>query len=307
MKIINKILIVMTIAFMQFSCDEGEVFTGAPDSSKLQFETLQGTIATSENSVVSGQQFPITVSIPQSFDVDVNIEVIAFLSNINKRTRRTFTILAGETSVDGIMTAPSGDQGSVILPFSQELTVYMSAINSKPAITSDGVAPLGFAGKQYTITSNTLTLDYGDSVFGGVNSNRLAIRLDWANPPANSNPVFNNLNLRLKLDGNVITVFPNAQTTMPIHGTTTSSARYESLNFLSTAIDGTYTVEIFAAKLTSSTSPVDVPYRFTVRFPDESVRTFSGTLLGMTVGTAATAIPKLQIVKIGALYTVTTI
>ena len=298
MKTLNKFIIILTLAFLQFSCSEGEVFTGVPDPAKLQFESLPATISTSESSVVSSQPFPITLSIaPKTFDVDVSIEVTAFLPNINKRARKTFIIKAGDMSVDGSMTSPSADQGSVILPFNQELKLYMSAINSKPPITVEGIAPFGFAGKQYTISSNVISMDYGDSGFGGANSNRLAIRFDFANPPFNGNPFFNNLNLRVKRDGVVITIAGNGQTTMPIYGTTISSSRYEAINFLSNALDGTYTLEVFAAQLTSATDPVDVPYRFTVRFPDESLRTFGGTLTGLTVGTAATAVPKLQIVK----------
>ena len=310
MKTINRFLIVLTFSILLFSCQQDDVFTGAPDPATVQFETLPGTVSTSETRVVSSQEFPVTVDIaPKTFDVDVVIEVTAFLTNINKRARRTFTIKAGQTSVTGKMVAPSGDQGSVVLPFNQELKLYLSAINTAPLVTSDGVAPLGFEGKQYTMGSNVLSLDYGDSTFGGVNANRCAIRFDWANPPVGGNPVNNNLNLRLKRDGVVTTVSPNSSTSSPIYGTTVSTSRYEAINFLSIAPDGTYTLEVFAAKLTSATDPVDVPFRFTVRFPNESVRTFGGILPGLTVGTAATAIPKLQVVKStdadGAHYDVT--
>jgi hypothetical protein len=297
MKVFFNLLAALSFSLFLFSCEQDDRFTGAPDPSKVNFVELPATISTTEANVVSGQQFPVTLDIaPQSFDVDVNIEVTSFLPNINKRTRKTFTIKAGETTVSGKMNAPSGDQGAT-LPFSQNMNLYMSAITTAPKITNDGVEPVGFAGKQYTITSNNVVLDYGDTSFGGVNSNRCVVRLDWKNPPGGGNPFNNNLNIRLKRDGNVVTVANANQTTQPIHGSTTSTSRYENLNFLSSAPDGTYVIEVFAAKLTSSTDPVDVPFRFTVRFPNEDVRAYRGVLPSMTVGAATNAVPVFQIIK----------
>jgi hypothetical protein len=298
MKKINILFVVLMLSILQYSCEKDDVFTGAPDPSILDFVTLTGAITTPENAVVSGQSFPITIDIaPQTFDVDVNIEVTSFLPNINKRTRKTFTIKAGDTTVDGKMNAPSGDQASTVLPFNQNMEVYMSAINSTPVADENGQAPLGFAGKQYTIQSNKLNLDYGDSAFGGINSNRCSIRFDWKNPPGGGNPAANNLNLVLKKNGSVVVVSPNSQTTQPVHGTTVSTSRYEAINFLSTADEGTYVFEIFAQKLISTPNPSDVPFRFTVRFPDERVQTFSSVINGISVGAAATSVPKFQVVK----------
>ncbi|MBS1535861.1 MAG: hypothetical protein JST78_12345 [Bacteroidetes bacterium] len=295
MKVFFNSLAALSFSLLLFSCEQDDRFSGAPDPSKVNFVELPATISTTEINVVSGQQFPITLDIsPQTFDVDVNIEVISFLPNINKRARKTFTIKAGETTVSGKMNAPSGDQGAT-LPFTQNMNLYMSAITTAPKITSDGVEPIGFAGKQYSISSNTVVLGYGDSAFGGVNSNRCAVRFDWKNPPGGGNPFSNNLNIRLKRDGNVVTVA--TQSTQPINGTTTSTSRYESLNFLSSAPDGTYVVEAFAAKLTSTPDPIDVPIRFTVRYPNEDVKTFASVLTGLTVGTASDARPVFQIIK----------
>jgi len=62
----------------------------------------------------------------------------------------------------------------------------------------------------------------------------------------------------------------------------------------------TYTIEAYAVRLGGSTNPpapVDLPYKFTIRFPDETTKVFSSIFNGLTIGTATTAIPKLQIVK----------
>ncbi len=295
MKKLN-ILLIFAFSLLQISCEEDDVFTGQPDPAVLEFITLTGSVASTDDAVVSAQPFSVTVTIPQTFDVDVNVEVTAFLPNINKRSRKVFTIEAGETSIEGKMNAPGADQGQTTLPFNQNMEVYLSAITTTPVITADGLVPSGFAGKQYRITSNKLNLDYGDSAFGGVNANRLSVRLDWKNPAGGGIPNNNNLNIVLKRDGVVTAVSPSSQTTLPIHGTTVSTGRYEFVNFLSTAIDGTYVFEVFAQKLVSP-GPIDIPFRFTVRFPDETVKTFSRIWTGVNVGTAATAVPKFQVIK----------
>lgn len=40
-----------------------------------------------------------------------------------------------------------------------------------------------------------------------------------------------------------------------------------------------------------------MPYKFSIRFPDETSKVYSGVLPGLTIGSAANAVPKLQIVK----------
>jgi hypothetical protein len=84
-----------------------------------------------------------------------------------------------------------------------------------------------------------------------------------------------------KEDGSNVTISPNSQTTQPIYGTRTSATAVESLNFNNTGIDNTYIIYLYAAKLI--TSPSDLNYRLTVRFPDEKVRVLAGTLSQITV------------------------
>lgn len=286
---IQKIYILLTaLSFGLFSCSEGDVFTGSPVGTNVQFETLQGAISTSESDVVSGQSFPLTITLPQSFPVDVVVEATALITNSTKKTRKTFLIKANQTTVDVMMTAPGGDATST-LPFNLGVQVYLSAINTAASIDY----PFGFAGKQYSLTSNVIDLGYGDSTFLAVNPNKLGVKLDFPGPYTGSTP--NNLNLRVKRDGIVITVAGNSQTTAPVYGTTTASGRYEPININASAPDGEYTLEVFAAKLT--TDPSDVPYRFVIRFPDETTKVIAGILPGLTVTPAAGAIPKLKIVK----------
>ena len=62
----------------------------------------------------------------------------------------------------------------------------------------------------------------------------------------------------------------------------------------------TYVIEVFAKTIggnSTSAPAVDMPYKFSIRFPNETSKVFSGVLPGLTIGSAATAIPKVQIVK----------
>jgi len=62
----------------------------------------------------------------------------------------------------------------------------------------------------------------------------------------------------------------------------------------------TYTIEAYAVRLGGSTNPpapVDLPYKFSIRFPDETTKVYSSVFSSLSIGTATTAIQKLQIVK----------
>ena len=191
------------------------------------------------------------------------------------------------------VTAPSS--GTYNIPYKKYTAqVFLTAINTAP-----NVVPAGFVGKLYTMTSNKLVLDYGDSLNGipAANAGRLGIRFDSEGPyGANAN----NLDLVFLKNGLAITPASDfgaaSQTTRPYFGTRTNTGREENININSTVADNaTYTINIFAKNLILS--PVNMPYRFMVRFPDEKVRVYAGVLNGLTVGTPATAIPVLQIIK----------
>lgn len=394
-----KFLGVILGFFILASCSKGEVFTGSPVDSNVEFTTLVGTITTTETDVVANQAFPVTISIgAMTFPMDVSVEAIAFLPNSNKRARKAFIIPAGESSVTSTMIAPSGD-AVCTLPFNLDMKLYLSAITTAPDVT-----PKGFVGKQYSIVSDTLYLGYGDTSIPGVNSKRLGVRFDFEGPYSGAGTNFNNLNIVLKKNGSLITsqstmqgVSPLASTTRPLFGTLTNAGRYESLFFLDTnqagslscasaadyaaglytvktpnsnvqsndkphgfkvgdvvsinsvagtsvtmpitveitavpdaytykfvyttaalfatyvsptttyAVDmssyastDTYVIEVFAKTIggnSTSAPAVDMPYKFSIRFPNETSKVFSGVLPGLTIGSAATAIPKVQIVK----------
>jgi len=302
MKILNKIFALLLLSVCVMSCDdEGEVFSGSPAGTNVKFETIVATVATSETNVVAGQSFPITLTIPNAFPVDVSIEVVAFLPNSNKRSRKYVIIKAGETQKEDTMNAPNADTGA-ILPFNLTVNLYLNAIAN-----AFGEEIRGFSGVQYSLTSNVIELGYGDSSIVTANSNRFGVRLDWPGPYGTGTNV-NDLNIRvIRADNSVVTVATPTATTQPIHGSpfyATSSvpsqfnsqfARYETVNFLSTAPNDVYTIEIYATKLV--TTPTSLPYRFTIRFPDEKTKVFAGVLENLVVTPASGGVAKLRITK----------
>ena len=232
MKIAYKFFIVVTFSFLLFSCDKGDVFTGSPEDSNVEHVALTGTIATTETSVVAGQRIPITVTIPQTFPVDVNVQATSFIVNTNKRFTRTILIPAGETSVLSYVNAPGGD--STDLPFIMSVQLSLTAITTVQSVD----VPVGFEGKQYTLTSNVLELEYGDTSIPSTNAKRLGIRFDFKGPYTGQGPNYNDLNIVLKKNGNILaanTLAVASSLTAPLAGSLTSTARYEQLYLLDIA------------------------------------------------------------------------
>ena len=93
-KYLGVIFTIITI----ISCSKGELVTGSPVDSNVEFVTLQGSITTPDSDVVANQSFPVTISLGTvTFPMDVSVEAIAFLPNLNKRSRKAFIIPAGES------------------------------------------------------------------------------------------------------------------------------------------------------------------------------------------------------------------
>ncbi len=266
------------------SCSKSDVFTGSPVGTNVEFVSLVGTISSTETKVAAGQNFPITVTLPQSFAMDVTIQATAFLANINKKATKSVVIPAGQTTITYDITAPGGDLTP--LPFNMNLEVYLTAI------ATSGVSPSGFSGKQYTLTSNKLNFDYGDTATQATNLNRLGIRFDFPFPPG-SGITYNNLNIVVKRNGIIFPVPIGSTNT--VNGTTVAFARYETLNILNTAIDAIYTIEVYS--VAQIATPTSMPYRFTIRFPNDSSKTYAGIIPAMTIGNQATAIKKIEIIK----------
>ncbi|MEY2692427.1 MAG: hypothetical protein RIT03_817 [Bacteroidota bacterium] len=284
-----------------FSCSKGELVTGSPVDSNVEFATLVGSITTPDSDVVANQSFPVTVSIgAMTFPMDVSVEAIAFLPNSNKRSRKAFIIPAGESSITSTMVAPSGD-ATCILPFNLDLKLYLSAITTAPEVT-----PKGFVGKQYSIVSDTIYLGYGDTSIPGVNSKRLGVRFDFEGPYSGAGTNFNNLNIVLKKNGAATTsqssmqgVSPLASTSRPLFGTLTNAGRYEQIYFLDTnqagslscASAGDFAAGLYTVKTpNSNVQSNDKPHGFKVG-DVVSINSIAGTSVTMPITVEITAVP----------------
>ena len=310
--LINKFcafsFVIAAILFSSVSCEKDDPFLGSPVGSNLDFITLQGSISTVETDVVASQSFPVIISLgdnletPEAdlltFPVDVNVEAIAFLPNLNKRARKSFVIPAGQNSIESTMTAPSGDATTTI-PFDFDMKLYLSAIT-----TGQSVILRGFNGKQYAMASDTLTLGFGDTALGGINTKRCVIRFDFEGPYSGSSTGgFNNLDIVFKKNGIVSKVSSSGSTTRPVYGTTVNGTRYETINFLdesqeykisnltrADSIAGIYTI-----KSPNGTGANDKPHGFKVG--DEiKLESFDGNSSNTQV---------VQIASVSDLYTCT--
>lgn len=290
MKYSKKLLILIVPVILLFSCEkEDDVFTGSPVDSNVSFETLTGTISTNETITVAGQKIPVTITLPQAFEDSVSVQVTSFLPSTNKRITTSVIIPEGETSITEEISAPPVDNSD--LPYVVEAQYFLSGISTAP-----NVKPVGFAGKQYSLVSNLLKVDFGDTTMPGPNANKLSIRFDYELPKYRSSvSSFNSIKVVLKrLDGTTVTT--NANPSTPINLTSQGpDQRYATLVFLSSAPDNTYILNVYAKTLIDS--PSNIGYRFAVRYPDEIGKVLFGNFSNLTVGTAATAFPKLQIVK----------
>ena len=287
-------LIFISCLSLLTSCSKNEVVTGSPVGTNVNFETLQGSISCDETQLAGGQLVKVTVGLPRTFNVDVLVENSAFVRETGKRTRKSVLIPAGLTSAEMMMPIPAGDQP--ILPFLMNVDMYLTAITTAP-----DVVPKGFSGSQYSIVSNILNFGFGDASFTAVNGKRLGVRFDFIDPNAGGNPVFNNLDLKVtKVGFPSFTVSPLSAVNAEVYGTVKATTRYESLYFNNIGADATYIVEIYAQRLIST--PLSVPFRFTLRFANEETRVFTGVLNNAVVVLPAgsNSVAKLKIEKSSA-------
>lgn len=308
MKNTYKFFFVFISSLLLFSCTKGDIVTGSPVGTNLPFVNLPITVSSTETDVVGGQPVPVLVTLPQTFDVAVSVEVTAALHSDNpsdpgtgKRSRTSVIIPAGQATATMLMIPPGGDAS--VLGFNYTLYVYASAITTDPAIDIS-IRPAGFPGVQYVVTSPIvpLTFRWGTSFLSANNAAVLSINVDWEGPYGPDNPVNNNLKYIVKRNGVLIPTIPQTATTTSIvygknqgKGKTVLNIQNTDGTGSTSNTDGTYDISLYATKLVST--PMDLPYRFTVRFPDNSAKTFYGVLLGITVGPSTGAIAKLRVVK----------
>lgn len=293
MKKIN--LFLFSLLFLLIcSCQKNDVFTGSPLDSSVTFENIIGAISTTETVTVASQKIPVKIVLPFAFDKDVNILVTSYCKNNNKRSISILTMPKGNTVLEDFVSSPPTD-ANTILNFNLESETFLSGIST----VSNPPTPSGFAGKQYSLSSNSIKLRFGDTVLPVLNANKCSFRFDYENPKYDASVTsFNDLNLILKRsDGSVVTLATPA--TAVIHGTPTNSAnasRYESIVFLNDAPVGVYIVSVYA-KVLKQIPLTKLDYRFAIRLPGDKSKSFFGTLQNVSLGSASNTIDILRINK----------
>ncbi|MBS7785689.1 hypothetical protein KIH23_00135 [Flavobacterium sp. CYK-55] len=93
------------------------------------------------------------------------------------------------------------------------------------------------------------------------------------------------------------TANPNPAATNSEWSVVINSYNMDFQNYTST---DTFTIEVYAQRLgglTSNAPATDIPYKFTVRYPDEKVKVFGGVFSGMTIGSTTNSIQKMTIMR----------
>lgn len=275
MKKLKVLLFFMLGAAILVSCeDDDNKFTGSPVG-VMPIETLTGTVSTDVDFVLPGQTIDFTATLPAGFrDIvkdTVTVEASTFTTGGGVR-RASVDILPGDESATGEIVVGGGGG-----TFDLSCDLKLTAINLKKVVP----------GKHYLMTSNTVTINSGNSSVPAENDSRLQIRISWENK---TNP--NNLRPKIVRTTGVETFFPNGiepriQKSYPIYNSpiinpVTGNPTPEGSNY--SYLPGTYKLKLGVTTANDLvTSPVDMKYRIAIRFPDKHVEIYNGVYNNLSV------------------------
>lgn len=265
MKKIQYLAIAAIFSTLFSNCDDTESkFSGSPVGNN-DIIALVGSVSTEETVVSSNQLFKIVVTIPQTFDTDVNIEAET-TTDFGSKRKALIVIPAGQTSAEGRISAPSA---IVNANFTQEMKLQLNSIVLAKAV----------AGTIYSISSPIVNLMLGETTLPVSNSSRCIVKFDWQGPwGSEGNPLNNNMNLVVKRDGVIFNQgIPPATAIQNLK----SGDRDESFSIVDTFPDGLYSFEPFALSL-NVPGFENLPYRFVVVFPDDTAKTYQSSYSGLT-------------------------
>ena len=239
---LNKLLLIGVYTVFLTSCsDDNSVTPGIPTN--LNVIELVGTVSTTSAMTAEGEEIEVTVTIPQSFSSDVDVEVTALLNN-GAATTTAITVPAGTTTGTDDITLPGDDatdSGNLDgLPNYGSLTLSAILLSELEE------------GNAYTISSAPFSLQIFDVLPD--TDDGLNFLMDWENPTDNDLDMY-----ILSTDGGS---YEQAE----------SGSRYEADLFQYGRPDGDY--EVYVGFFVASG---DIPYRFFVRHPDGTINIFSGT------------------------------
>ena len=270
MKVFKKILVLVLLTSVFVGCeDDDNKFTGSPVGN-LNIVTLKGEISTTAQSALSDQEIDWTVKLPRTFSDTVSVEATAISKN-GRRFRAYVDVMPGSDTATGEIFAPGGSI------FDTTFQLYLSGIALQT------VEP----GTHFLLESDQISLPTGSSGIPLQDPDKLIVRLVWPTPAAATN------NLNLIVDRPTL-----ADVTAPFNS---SYGRQHLINVASTSSSNSAALStlpgeyIFSIKATAlPVSPVDLPYRVIVVFPNGDAQVFSGVYSGLTVDSPAIPVVKVN-------------
>jgi len=271
MKNFKTFFLLVSLLTILVGCEsDDEKYSGTPVGNQT-IETLEGTIATPTTVALLNQLIPFHVTLPRAFNDTVNVEV----STINLsggRTRTTVMFQPGQTEADDEVPC----SGGVLYDTSVNLSITGIALQTPDP------------GKHFLMKSNVIQIRTGNTAVPPSDNSRLSVRFAWPDPASTLN------NIRLTVTRPVGTSTPTLVAseggrTFSILSSLVSPALNSATNFSSQT--GEYLFKINAVGLVSS--PVNLPYRFIVRFPDGKSQLFEGVYNDLT-----TSSPQKTVLKV---------
>lgn len=270
MKTLKKIFLLSLVAAFAVSCqDDDDRYNGSPDSGRLNIVTLEGTISTTAQSALTDQEIDWTVELPRTFSDTVLVEATA-ISNSGRRFRSSLIVEPNSNTATGEILAPGG------AIFDTTFKLYLSGIALQEVEQ----------GTHFLIKSDTLNIPTGNSGIPVQATDRIKVRLVWENA-STTNSLQLTVDRPVLADINVPNAAGGSARDHAICNTCTSNSAALS------STEGDYIFNIKAAALT--TSPVDMPYRIIVVFPNGDTEVYSGTYAGLTL--ASPLLPILKVTK----------
>jgi hypothetical protein len=259
-------IIYVSIVFLSIGCEEGERFSGSPVGTS-EIITVDAIVAADVTSALTDQKVNFTVTLPRTFSDTVSVEATS-ISDSGRRTRAYAQILPNQLSGTGEINAAGGGI------FDTTFDLYLTAIE---LFTVE-------KGKHYLIKSNNLEINTGNTTIQDVDTRRLSVKLVWPNFATNNNLRFN-IDKPTLGDANVTSLSGGKTHFFNVadspNNTTTNSAEV-----------GDYTLNITAISLL--TTPIDMPYRLVLVYPNGKVEVFNGVYPGLTVGSPLRAVLKIN-------------
>lgn len=275
-----KYILLLTASIIFMNCETNDKFTGSPVGNQ-EIITLDAALTTDVDFAISNQDVEFNLVLPRTFKDTATVEVTA-VNTVGGRTRAYVDILPGKVSPEPEKISSIKSPGASVFVSQFELSV--TAISLRHAEI----------GKHYLIKSDVISIGTGATGVQDKDVNKLSIKLVWPFMSSTTNDV----KLMITKPGQT-----NSVEISSIQSAPGGDGKFHGLripytpNLISSPSnsnqDGDYIFSITGKNLI--TSPIDMPYRFVLVYPNGDVEFFNGVYQGMFVN--APLIPVLKVTK----------